>query len=229
MSAVADPMHRPLGLETDIANTNFSGARNPDDLLWVQFSTRAIPNSYKTAAQGRPIFEDQLWVEIRVPGNQLLTIETPALEEHKRRFPRQWAYFQQTHSSDGQNIGTPLAQWPILRPSQIEELRALKFFTVENVAFASDEQIGHIGMIAGMAPLSFRERAKLYLEGAKQHSQAAHLVEEVKARDEQIAQLKQKQADADERHAQEMQELRTLIKAIEPRRRGRPRKHPVEP
>lgn len=223
MSAVVDPMYRPLGLETDVANPNFAGPRNPDDLLWVQFSTRAMQNTYLSAAQGRPIFEDQLWVEIRVPGNQLLTIETPALEEHKRRFPRQWAYFQQTHSTDGQNIGTPLSQWPILRPSQIEELRALKFYTVENVAFASDEQIGRIGMLAGMAPMSFRERAKLYLEGAKQHSLAATQQEEIKARDAEIAALKTSQAEAEARHAQEMEEIRSLIKAAQPRKRGRPK------
>ena len=231
MSAVVDPMYRPLGLETDVSNQNFVGARNPDDLLWVQFSMKAIQNHFLTAQHGRPMFEDQLWVEIRVPGNQLLTIETPATEEHKRRFPRQWAYFQQTHSPDGQNIGTPLSQWPILRPSQIEELRSLRFYTVENVAFASDEQIGRIGMIAGMAPAAFRERARLYLEGAEQHALQSKQAEELKARMAEIESLKQKQADADARHQEEMAELRALIKAAAAappprRRRGRPPNKP---
>ncbi len=188
---VADPMHRPLGLETDMGNQNFAGARNPDDLLWVQFSVKPIQNNFKTQSEGRPIFEDQIWVEIRVPGNQLLTIERPMDPSDKFRFPRQWTYFQTTHGAEGQNVGTPLTQWPMLRPSQVEELRALKFYTVEQVAFASDQQIGTTGMIAGMAPFSFRERAKLYLESAKDTALAVKQEEEIKRRDAQIAKMQE--------------------------------------
>jgi len=190
MSAVIDPSYRPLGLETDLANPNFAGVRNPDDLLWVQFSTKAMQDNFKSQKEGRPIFFDQIRIEIRVPGNQLLTIERPMEDSDKVRFPRQWAYFQQTHGTDGQNVGTPLAQWPLLRPSQIEELRALKFYTVEQVAFASDDQISRVGLLAGMAPFAFRERAKLYLESAKDNALATKQAEEIKKRDELIADMK---------------------------------------
>lgn len=192
---VVDSSYRPLGLETDLANRNFAGAMNPDDLLWVQFSIKPMQDNFQTQKQQKPVFIDQLWVEIRVPGNQLLTIETPATEEHKRRFPRQWAYFQQTHGNDGQNVGTPLAQWPLLRPSQVEELKALKFYTVEQIAFASDEQIGRVGMTAGMAPLGFRERAKLYLETARDNAVAVRQAEEIKARDAQIEKMNKELAE----------------------------------
>jgi len=225
MSAVVDPGYRPLGMETDARNPNFSGARNPDDLLWVQFSMKAIPNNFRTQAEGRPIFEDQLWIEIRVPGNALTIIERPAMEDDKLRFPRQWAYFQQTHGAEGQNVGTPLSQWPLLRPSQIEELRALKFYSVEQIAFASDEQVGRIGMSAGMAPMAFRERAKLYLEGARDNAVAVKQAEELKKREEEINVLKTAQAAQEEKHAAEMAELRSLIAAATaPRRPGRPKK-----
>lgn len=219
MSSVIDPGYRPLGLETDIGNPNFAGARNPDDLLWVQFSMRPIPNNFKSGKEGRPIFEDQLWVEIRIPGNQLLTIETPATDDHKRRFPRQWAYFQQTHGSEGQQVGTPLSQWPFLRPSQVEELRALKYYTVENVAFASDEQIGRVGMIAGIAPFSFRERAKLYLETARDSSVAIKQADELKKREAEIAELKKAQEAAAAKHEKEMAEMREAIAALNEQRR----------
>lgn len=189
MSAVVDPGYRPLGLETDVGNQNFAGARNPDDLLWVQFSMKPIQNNFRTQSAGRPIFEDQLWIEIRVPGNALTIIERPSEESDKFRFPRQWNYFQQTHSADGQNVGTPLSQWPLLRPSQIEELRALKFYTVEQVAFASDEQLQRMGMGPGMAPMAFRERAKLFLETANDNEHALKQAQEIKKRDETIADL----------------------------------------
>jgi hypothetical protein len=204
MSAVpvVDPMHRPLGLETDMANPNFAGARNPDDLLWVQFSMKPIQNNFRSQEAGRPIFEDQLWIEIRVPGNALTIIERPALEEDKRRFPRQWAWFEKTHGTDGQNVGTPLSQWPLLRPSQVEEMRALKFYTVEQVAFASDQQVGTVGMIGGMNPLALRERAKLFLESAKDTALAVKQADEIKRRDEEMAKMRQ-----------EMAEMKSLLEA----------------
>lgn len=224
MSAVIDPGYRPLGLETDLANPNFAGAQNPDSLLWVQFSTKAVQNNFKTAEQGRPIYEDQLWIEIRIPGNALTIIERPVEESDKYRFPRQWNYFQQTHKTDGQNIGTPLEQWPILRPSQIEELRALKFYTVEQVSLASDEQIGRIGMIAGMAPSAFRERAKTYLNTAGQEAAVAKQEEEKKALREALEAEKKARLEQDELHKMEMAELRELIQAATKRGPGRPPK-----
>jgi len=191
-----------LGLETDVANPNFSGAHNPDDLLWVQFSIKPQQDMFKSQKENRPIFFDQLRIEIRVPGNNLLTIDRPATEDDKLRFPRHWAYFQQTHGAEGQNIGTPISQWPLLRPSQVEELRALRFYTVEQVAFASDEQINRTGMIAGMSPFGFRERAKLYLETAKDNSIAVKQAEEIKARDAKLAQMEK-----------DMQEMKAMLEA----------------
>lgn len=189
MSAVIDPGYRPLGMETDVANPNFAGARNPDDLLWVRFWMKPVQNNFRSQTEGRPIFEDQLWIEIRVPGNALTIIERPAADADKLRFPRQWAYFQQTHGADGQNVGTPLAQWPLLKPSHVEELRALKFYTVEQIAFASDEQLRGLGMGPGMAPLALRERAKLYLEAARDNAAAQKQADEIKKRDDIIADL----------------------------------------
>lgn len=209
--AVVDPTYRQLGMESDVNNQNFTGARNPDDLLWVQFTIRPMQNNYVSLAQGRPIFEDQTWVEIRIPGNQHLTIERPMEGSDKFRFPRQWAFFQQTHGPEGQNVGTPLTQWPFLRPSQVEELKALRFYTVEQVAFASDDQLKSMGMGPGMAPSAFRERAKLYLEIAKDSSLAMKQAEEIKARDKEIADLKAAQKASDEKRDKEMAELRQLI------------------
>ena len=229
MSSVIDPNYRPLGLATDEANPNFVGANDPDSRLWVRFYMRPLQNTFRTEAEGRPIFEDRLFIEIRIPGDNLNIIDRPAFDHDKARFPRHWAHFENTHGKDDQNIGTPLSQWPFLRPSQVEELKALKFHTVEQVAFASDQQVGNIGMVAGMSPLSFRERAKLYLETAKDNSVAVKQAEELKKREEEIAALKASQEEANAKHAAEMADLRALIaQATQAPRRGRPPKHRTE-
>ena len=192
MSAVIDPGHRNLGLESDVANANFSVARNPDDLLWVRFYTHSIQDNFQSAPerQNRPIFIDETWIEIRIPGNANTIIERPVEQADKFRFPRQWAYFERTHSPDGMNVGTPLSQWPLLRPSQIEELKALKFYSVEQVAGASDEQLQRLGMGPGMAPSALRERARLYLETARDNAVAVRQADEIKALKDQMEEMK---------------------------------------
>lgn len=229
MNAVVDPGYRSLGLESDVANRNFAGAMNPDDLLWVQFSTKAVQHNFETQLQGRPIFIDEDWIEIRTPGNSYNIIERPVVEADKVKFPRQWAFFQQTKSQDGQNSGTPLSQWPYLRPSQIEELRALNFRSVEQIAFASDEQVARVGMLAGMAPLAFRERAKLYLEAARDNAHAVKQADENKALKERLEAQEKAQREQEEKHRKEMEELRSLIAAAAPKKRGRPPKEEVTP
>lgn len=190
--AVVDPSHRQEGIATDMANAMFQGARNPDDLLHVRFYIKSIQDNFQTEKQGRPIFIDETWIEIKVPGNNLSKIERPKYREDEFRFPRHWAYFQQTHGKDGVSIGTPLSQWSLLRPAQVEELKGLQFYTVEQVAQASDEQLRIMGMGPGMAPAAFRERARLYLENAKDTALAVRQAEEIKKRDEAIADLTQK-------------------------------------
>lgn len=220
MSAVVDPNYRPLGLESDATNRNFSGAHNPDDALWVQFAQRPVQNNYRTQVEGRPIFEDQLWIEIRMPGG-LNIIERPAMEADKRRFLRAWQFYEQTHGKDGAMVGTPLSQWPLLRPAQIEELRALRFYSVEQVANASDEALQRMGMLAGMAPSSFRERARSYLLAATDSAAAAAVAAEKKALEDRLAAQEAAMREQAEKHAREMEELKALISAAAPKGRNR--------
>lgn len=224
---VVDPTYRPLGLESDLANQNFAGARNPDDLLWVKFYMKAVPDNYQSELQKRPIFRDEVWVEIRTPGNNLLTIETPADDTHKIRFARHWALFQQTHRSDGQSIGTPIEQWALLRPSQVQELKAIQFFTVEQIANAPDGNLQNIGMIAGMGWNALRDKARQYLHSAQMQANAAEQEAKEKALTDALAAEKAAREESEKRHTQEMAEMKALLQSLAnpPRNKGgRPRK-----
>jgi hypothetical protein len=66
--------------------------------------------------------------------------------------------------------------------------------TVESIANASDLQLQRIGMIAGMSPHAFRDKAKSFLNLASESAEAAK-------RDEEINQLKQELAKKDEETA----------------------------
>jgi hypothetical protein len=89
---------------------------------------------------GRPIFKEFDFVRIMIPGDNLTEIDTYAQESHKQRFPRQWAHYQNQVASHEDIIGTLLEQWPQITRSQADELRGLKFHTVESIADCSDQQ-----------------------------------------------------------------------------------------
>jgi hypothetical protein len=194
-------------LATDDDNSEFVGAHNPDDLLHVRFYERALQNNFLTAKEGRPIFDTVIFTEIHTPGNQLNIIDRPKCGRDEQRFPRQWAYFKNTHSEDPAKQGTPLASWPFLDVAKVEMLKAMKFFTVEQIAFASDLQINTLGMLAGMGPLSFRDKAKAYLEVARDANAVSKRDEALKASDEKLAELKAK-------HAEEMAAMQAKVDAI---------------
>ena len=159
-------------------------------------------------AAGRPIFKDFDFVRICVPGDTLTEIDTYANESHKQRFPRQWAYYQNQVSSQEQVIGTPIEEWTIISRSQAEELKGIKFRTVEDVANCSDQQLQRIGMMAGMNPHSFREKAKSFLNLAEK-------VGDVNQREAEMEKLRQEnaaiKAEADAKLAKQQEQIDALM------------------
>lgn len=176
-------------LATDDLNPNFLGASNPDRALMVKFYSRAVQNNFKTQQQGRPIFDDVDYITIMTPGNSLNIIDTPVRPEHRARFAQEWARYKET-KQEASTSGTPLSAWPILTAAQVEELRGVKFYTVEMIANASDEQLQVIGMIGGMNPISFRARARAYLQAAAGNAAAESNASEIATRDQIIEDMK---------------------------------------
>jgi len=204
-------------LASDLNNPEFTGAVNPDSKLAVIFYSKAVQNEFESEKQGRPIFKDMDFVKIFVPGDPTTVIDTFAREDHKKRFPMHWAHYQNKHGGDSREIGTPLSQWPRLSQAQVEELRALKFFTVESIAGASDAQLQRIGMIAGMAPYAFRDHAVRFLKVAEGDSATKEAEDRAKAAEDRAAKLEADlQAQKDETAAQ-LAAMNAQIQALLPK------------
>lgn len=169
-----------MAYETDV--------NNPDSRLNVRFYQKAVQNNFKTANEGRPIMEMADFILIEVPGNSNLVIDTYAAPEHKDRFPIQWARYQ-NEKTDGDIEGTLLHDWPVLNAAVAAELKHFKFYTVEQIASASDAQLNTIGMSAGMSPIALRDKAKAYLSSAKDTAFVQQQAEELSKRDEIIARM----------------------------------------
>lgn len=220
---------------SDDANPNFIGAHNPDAKLTVQFYSRPVQNMFKTEAAGRPIYEDLDYVKIFTPGNQLNEIDTPARDDHKVRFPLHWARYQNNRSGESGLIGTPINQWALVSAAQAEELKYLKFFTVESVANSSDLQLQSLGMVAGMGGHAFRERAQNFLRGANAEALTHHQETKLKEAHEENERLRlkmeQDKAEANERFDAMQRQIEAMasrgtsevVSSMKPKR-GRPAK-----
>lgn len=195
-------------LEDHLQPGKVSGEEN----LFVKFYKRAVQNNFKSERAGRPVFDEMTYVSILIPGIDTTAVDSPATEEHKRRFPMQWARFNSSEQ-DVSTDGWPVEQWPALNVAQVEELKAMKFMTVESLASASDAQIQRIGM----GGYQLREKARAAIGVAKDSADAQHYaVENARLR-----------ADIEALQAQ-IQAIQCSVSADGQERArgpGRPRKH----
>jgi hypothetical protein len=196
-----------------------SDEHGADSRLQVRFYKKPIQQEQESIDAGRPIYKEFDFVHICVAGDTLTEIDTYALQQHKQRFPIQWAnYMNRVGANDEEVVGTPVAEWPLVSKSQAEELRAIKFFTVEAIANASDQQLQRMGMAAGMSPFAFRDKAKAFLnlatnsaETDKRESEINALKEELAKKDLETAKIK---AETDAKLAKMQDQMAAILVAV---------------
>jgi len=195
--------------------------------LQVRFYKRPVQQEAETLASGRPIYKEFDFVHICVAGDTLTEIDTYVLQSHKTRFPIQWANYQNRIGKDDQEvIGTPVAEWPLVSKSQAEELRAMRFYTVESIAGASDQQLQRMGMAAGMSPYAFRDKAKSFLNLASDSAETDKRTQEINELKEELAKKAEEnakiKAETDAKMALMQEQMATILAAVgekKPRRK----------
>ena len=188
-----------------------SDVQGADARLAVQFYKKSVKQETASDEAGRPIFKEFDFVRIMIPGDNLTEIDTYAQESHKTRFPRQWAHYQNQVANHEDIVGTPLEHWPQITRSQAEELRGLKFHTVESIADCSDQQLQRIGMVAGMSPHNFRLKAKAFLNLANDSAEVAHREAELDALRQENVKIKE---ETDAKLAQMQEQMSALLAAV---------------
>ena len=196
-----------------------SDERGADARLQVRFYKKSVQQEQETMDAGRPIYKDFDFVHICVAGDTLTEIDTYALQNHKTRFPIQWAnYMNRQGAYDEEVVGTPVAEWPLVSKSQAEELRAMKFQTVESIANASDQQLQRIGMAAGMSPYAFRDKAKAFLNLATTAAETDKREHEINALKQELANKEQETAkirqDTDAKIALMQEQMASILAAV---------------
>jgi hypothetical protein len=196
-----------------------SDQNNADSRLQVRFYKRSVHQEQESIDAGRPIFKDFDFVQICVAGDSLTEIDTYALANHKTRFPIQWAnYMNRQGANDEEVVGTPVSEWPLVSKSQAEELRAMKFHTIESIANASDQQLQRMGMAAGMSPYAFRDKAKAFLNLATNAAETDKREQEINALKEELAKKEQEtariKAETDQKLAQMQDQMTAILAAV---------------
>lgn len=167
---------------------------NPDDFtsnrsaadanLLVKFLLKPRLDEEATAKEGRPIYRDVEYIDIRQPGSPD-NVCRPASARDIDRFPRHYAAFKNRVNEDEYLEGTRLSEWPLVSRSQVEELSFFGIKTVEQLATCADAH--------GQAFMGFhglKQRANEWLKVAKENKAAIELQAELNRRDAEIAELR---------------------------------------
>jgi hypothetical protein len=200
-----------------------SDVQNPDAALAVHFYSREVLQPYLTEQNGRPIYKSMDFIHIEIPGDRNTIIDVPIRPDHIQRFPVQWARYQNS-KEDPQIEGTLLKEWGLFTSSQCEELKFFKFYTVEQIASATDTQLSNIQSMCGIAPQALRDRAKAYLDKSKVTAEATATADAIARRDAELAELKEQ----NDRLQEQLQAILAKLEEPEKRGPGRPKKDPVE-
>lgn len=166
----------------DFNHHDFENRYAGDKGVLAQFYVKPVKNEQETAKQGRAIFENKEYVRIIAAGNQNNIVERPVSDLDKARFSRQYEMFKA--GIEDQMIGTPLSEVGWLNPAQQEELAYHKIRTLEQLSVVSDDVCGRI---PGLYELKMR--AGQVLKAAEDRAPITELQEELRKKDEQIAEL----------------------------------------
>lgn len=141
-------------------NTGF-GAQGDDNKVWAVFRMHPVVDVLASKDAGITIKKDVPYVKITQPGESNTQVyDQPATDADVARFPRQWAAFK---ANQEQTVsGSPLELLFPESPAIVENLRAVGFRTIQQLAEANDTALQGIGMGQRM----WHEKAKAYLAAA---------------------------------------------------------------
>lgn len=176
----------------------FSTAPQNDGSLRLRFEMLPRKNEEKSAAEGRPIFDEVEYIEIVIPGEKD-NVHRPVQEKDRQRFSRQYADWKARGDKAGA-AGTPLSAWPAISRAEVEELAYFNVRTVEELANVSD---GNAQKYRGVQLL--KQKAQDFLSAAAGEAPMTKLRSEVAERDTQIAEL--------QRQMKEMKDLTERLEA----------------
>lgn len=132
--------------------------------------------------EGREIWEDKEFIEIRIPGNVSEIRCREVRETDKLKWPREYEAFKKGHEAPVR--GTPTDKLPFLTLSQVQELKAFGIKTAEDLLTVSDSDAQKF-----MGINALKQKAKDYLEALNGGVPLEQARSEIAALKAQVAEL----------------------------------------
>lgn len=153
------------------------------------FFIEPVEDKAASEREGVVRFRDEERVRLIVAGDMFNQPVHPVDEDIKKRFADHYARWQADRTQKHIE-GTPLRHWALLSPTTIAEFEASGVFSIENVRDLSDANISkfHDGRI-------WREKAKAWLDQAKDSGTATRLAAENERLRESVERLERTVAD----------------------------------
>lgn len=149
-----------MELEYDVSDFEKSKQQEQDNNLLVKFFYKTRPDNSATEAEGRPMFKEVVYVDIKIAGDRNSGVCRPARGADIERFKRHYDAFM--NRVEAPTTGTPLSECVFISRTTIEELSYQNVKTVEQLATLSDDYAGRMHGGHG-----FKQKAQEFLEQAK--------------------------------------------------------------
>lgn len=144
----------------------------------VKFFYRSVLDEEETAKQGRPVYKNVEMLEKWKDKNNIH--HKKATEQDKLRYPKQYEAFK--NNEEQKLDGTPVDYLPAISPAQLDNLKACRVYTIEQLS-----EIGYSVLSAiGHGATELQTRAKEFLQ------QSSLKDAELKALSAKIAELENK-------------------------------------
>ena len=111
--------------------------------VFVQFNVQPLQDEKASKEAGRPVFKDTEFIRIVVPGDKQNIVHRPVNPDDPEKYRDAYQAFKRG-VSDAVS-GTPLAEWPLVTRSQVEELGYFGVRSVEQLANVSDGNLKNMG------------------------------------------------------------------------------------
>lgn len=170
--------------ENDFDPADFDRREAADKSVYVKFYMRPVINQDKSNKEGRPIYEDREYLEIRTPGNQTNVVQRPVTDMDRQRFRQAYQSFKA--GNEEQVVGTPLVEVPWITRSIVEELSHLRIRTLEHLAGVNDDVCGRIPGL-----YSLKEKAQAAIQQATNQAPIVELQARNESLVQELAALKQ--------------------------------------
>ncbi len=158
-------------MQADFDVADFDGSKKSelDKQLLVKFFYKTRPDSSASIKEGRPMFKEVEYIDIKIAGDRNGGVCRAARVGDKSRFPEHYRAFK--NRVEAPQTGTALSEWAMIPRTIVEQLSFMHVKTVEQLAGLSDN---HAAALHG--GYGFKAKAKKYLEDTRENKDVSELV-----------------------------------------------------